>query len=64
MTAAPPGYGRKSTAPAPPPGYSKAAPAEAPAGAPAPDDPYKQGLLQQMFDIRNAATGESYLYGN
>jgi len=30
-----------------------------------PEDPANdQGFLQQMFDVRNAETGESYLYGN
>lgn len=59
MAGPPPGYTKKApaAAAAPPAGYTKKAPA-------APDPANDQGLLQQMFDVRNAETGESYLYGN
>jgi len=59
MTAPPAGYTKKApaaAAAAPPPGYAKKEPVADPAN--------DQGFLQQMFDVRNAETGESYLYGN
>jgi hypothetical protein len=59
MTAAPPGYAKKPTAaPPPPPGYSKV---PASTAAPVGDEP---GLLQRAFDVKNATSGESLLYGN
>jgi hypothetical protein len=59
MAAPPPGYTKKppAGAAAPPAGYTKKA-------AAAPDPANDQSIWQQMFDVRNAETGESYLYGN